>query len=491
MRNVIKKRFILKNYGRIICLYNTFISFVFVISTERSYFRVDCDTGILRKAKKIHFVGIGGSGMCALAEILHHEGFELTGSDNNESDTLTRIKSLGIPVTMGHSASNIGDAELVVHTAAVHADNPELQAARKKGIPVLERAALLGLIALRYPQTTAVSGTHGKTTTTCMLTQILLAAKLDPTAVIGGKLPFIGGSSRVGGSDLMVCEACEFVDSFLALHPAVSVILNIDADHLDYFKTMDNLIAHFRQFASQTTRTLVFNGDDKNTLLAVADSSLKKVTFGFGAGNDYTAENIRNENGCMCFDIKYSGGLIPVKLKIPGRHNILNAMAACAAAFESGASADAVSEGLDAYTGAGRRFEILGNVGGVTIADDYAHHPAELKATLEAAASMGYNRVWAVFQPFTYSRTVMLMDDFAQALKLADKVVLAEIMGSREVNTWNVYSKDLAEKIPGSVWFPDFRSIASHVLENAQPGDLVITLGCGDIYKAAKMMLGK
>ena len=431
--------------------------------------------------------------MSALAEILHHEGYELTGSDNNESDTLSRIISLGIPVKMGHSRDNIGNAQLVVHTAAVHEDNPEIIAAHEKNIPVIDRAELLGLISLRYSQTIAVAGTHGKTTTTCMITQILMAAGLDPTAVIGGKLPAIGGSSRVGHSEIMVCEACEFVDSFLSLHPAISVILNIDDDHLDYFKTMENLISHFGLFANQTSKTLIINGNDVNTLKAVKNSALRRVTFGFDKNNDYSAANIKTGvTGQLYFEILHQGDIIAsIALKVPGRHNILNALAACAAAVEAGASKEAIENGLNTFKGAGRRFEVLGKVRGITIVDDYAHHPTELKATLEAAAEMGFKRVWAVFQPFTYSRTVMLMDDFVRVLQIADRVVLAEIMGSREVNTYNVYSKDLCDKIPGSVWFSTFEEIASYVMENAGEGDLVITLGCGDIYKAAKMMLKK
>lgn len=446
---------------------------------------------ILRRVNRIHFVGIGGAGMCALAEIMHHRGYELTGSDNNESDTLKRIRKLGIPVTMGHFASNVNGSQLVVHTAAVHDDNVELQEARRQGIPVLERSELLGMVTGEYETAIAVSGTHGKTTVTSMLTQILLTAGLDPTALIGGKLPLIGGNCRVGKSELMVCEACEFVDTFLKLTPAISVILNIDADHLDYFKTMENLIAHFRMFAGQTTRALVYNGDDQHTLQAVADSPLKKVTFGLGEGNEYTALDIRvNDRHHVEFDILHQGAPVAhIELLIPGRHNVYNALAACAAAVEAGAQPADIEKGLNAYTGAGRRFEILGQVGGVTVADDYAHHPAELEATLRAAREQGYKRVWAVFQPFTFSRTVLLMDEFARVLKIADKVVLAEIMGSREVNTWHVYSKDLAARVPGSVVIPDFDEIAAYVLKNAQPGDLVITLGCGDIYKAAKKML--
>ncbi len=445
----------------------------------------------LENIKKVHFVGIGGAGMCALAEILFHKGYDLTGSDNNESDTLARIRAMGIPVQMGHRPENIGDAELVVHTAAVHADNAELVAARAKGVPVMERAQLLGLVADRFPDSFAVAGTHGKTTTTCMLTQIFLTAGLDPTAVIGGKLPAIGGNSRVGASTFLTAEACEYNDSFLHMHPAVSVILNIDNDHLEYFKTMENLKAHFRTFAEQTSRAVVCNGDDANTMEALRGYARPLVTFGFSSGCNFSAADLRIEPMSHAeFTIRHGGrDFAHIRLRIPGRHNVLNALAAAAAASLAGVKAADIEEGINSYAGAGRRFEILGQVNGITVADDYAHHPAELRATLTAAKEMGYHAVWAVFQPFTFSRTVLLMDEFAQVLRIPDHVVLAEIMGSREVNTYHVYSKDLAAKVPGSVWFPDFEQIAAYVLEHAQPGDLVITLGCGDIYKAAKRML--
>lgn len=461
------------------------------VSELRNENKLKSSKELLKRIKKVHFVGIGGAGMCALAEILYQRGYNLSGSDVNESETLARIKKLGIPVKMQHLAENINGAELVIHTAAVHADNIELITARQRNIPILERAELLGILSAEYANTIAVSGTHGKTTTTSMITQILVMAGLDPTALIGGKLPFIGGNSRIGNSDIMVCEACEFVDSFLQLNPTISLILNIDSDHLDYFKTLDNLIAHFTMFNNITSETIIYNGDDANTLKAIANTKLNKITFGLSESNDFHANNIsvKDDNNYE-FDVIYKNNKFAhIVLSVPGKHNISNALAACAAAFCVSASAEDIEKGLKSFTGAGRRFEILGQVNGVTIADDYAHHPTELKLTLEAAKQMNYKRVWAVFQPFTFSRTVLLMNEFVMALNVADKVVLAEIMGSREQNIYNVYSKDLAEKIPGSVWFENFEKISEYVIKNATAGDLVITLGCGDIYKAAKLML--
>ncbi|MEZ3496990.1 MAG: UDP-N-acetylmuramate--L-alanine ligase [Lachnospiraceae bacterium] len=447
---------------------------------------------LLKQVKRIHFIGIGGSGMCPLAEILHSEGYVLSGSDNNESDTLARIRALGIPVTMGQKAENIAGAEMVVYTAALLKDNPELVAAKESGIPTFERAKLFGAISRLYKDCIGICGTHGKTTVTSMTTQVMLEAKLDPSAVIGGKLPLIDANGRVGKSEHFVCEACEFVDTFLELSPTVAVILNIDEDHLDYFKTLDNLILSFHKFADMATDAVLYNGDDANTLKAMNGITGKTlVTFGFQNTNDYYPENISTARGAFYgFDVMHGGEKLGhIQLNVPGRHNILNALAAIAASMHAGADFAACKAGLEAFGGAGRRFEILGEYAGITFADDYAHHPAELRVTLESAMKMDYNRVWAVFQPFTYSRTYMLMDDFAEVLQIPDRCVLTEIMGSREINTYNVYTAQLAEKIPNSVWFNTFDEVADYVLQNAEAGDLVLTLGCGDIYKAAKMMI--
>ncbi len=446
---------------------------------------------LLDTVKRIHFIGIGGAGMCPLAEILHSKGYMLSGSDNNETDTLQRIRNLGIPVVLGQKAENIGDAEMVVFTAALLPDNPELVAARESGVPTFERSKLFGAITRKFGNCIGVCGTHGKTTVTSMLTHILLKCGIDTSAVIGGKLPLIESNGRVGTEDILVCEACEFANTFLDLSPSVALILNIDADHLEFFKTMDNLIASFGKFAALARDAVIFNGDDENTLVAVSKVGEKKhISFGLSSKNDWYAENISFNRGAFpCFDLMHQGKKLGrVTLSVPGEHNVLNALAALAAASYIGADINNAIDVITGFGGAGRRFEILGEYNGITIADDYAHHPAELKVTLEATAKMNYKNVWAVFQPFTFSRTYMLLDDFADVLKIADKVVLTEIMGSREINTYDIHTEQLAEKIPGSVWFDSFDTIAQYLYDNVGIGDLVITLGCGDVYKIAKKL---
>lgn len=445
---------------------------------------------LLDNIKKIHFIGIGGSGMCPLAEILHSEGFVLTGSDCNESDTLERIRSYSIPVFMGHKAENITDQELVVYTAAVKADNPELIEAKSKGITCIERSIMLGIVTRRYNRSIAVSGTHGKTSTTAMLSQVLIGSGFDPSAIIGGKLPFIGGNSYVGQSDIIVCEACEYVDTFLELTPYISIILNVDADHLDYFKDLDHIKNSFNRFSKQTSGLLVINGDDENTVDAVKDVELQKITFGFNDTNDYYAANVRQIGAFPIFDFMHNGEkLCEIELVVPGKHNIYNALAAAATAAYLGATPDEIAENLHKFTGVHRRFEILGKPQGITVADDFAHHPTELTATLTAAMNMGFKRVWAVFQPHTFSRTAMLLDDFAKALSIPDKVVISEILAVRETNTYNIYNTDLGAKIDGAVCIDTFEDITKYICENAKEGDLVLTMGGGNVYMCANMIL--
>ena len=445
---------------------------------------------LLDNIKRIHFIGIGGSGMCPIAEILRSEGFEISGSDMNEGETLDKIKSYGIPVFMGHFAENIEGAELVVYSAAVKEDNPERMAAKEQGIPCIERSVMLGIVTRRYKRSIAVSGTHGKTTTTAMLSQILIGSGFDPSAIIGGKLPFIGGNSYVGNSDIIVCEACEYVDTFLELNPYISIILNIDADHLDYFKNLDNIKKSFNKFANQTTGLLVLNGDDENTLEAVKDVKLEKITYGFGENCDYRAVSVEADKGVFeQYDLYFKGEkLTSVQLIVPGKHNVYNSLAAAATAHYLGATANEISENLHKFGGVHRRFEILGTPKGITVADDFAHHPTELTVTLNAAMNMGFNKVWAVFQPHTFSRTAMLLDDFAEALKIPDVAVISEILPVRETNTYNIYSRDLGAKVPDSVCLDTFEEITDYVCKNANEGDLILTMGGGNVYMCANMI---
>ena len=431
--------------------------------------------------------------MYPLAQILHSRGYYLTGSDNNETSTLDAVRRMGIPVVLGQKAENIAGADLIVHSAAIMDDNPELMSARASGVLTVERSDLLGLITEEYSKAFCVSGTHGKTTTSSMLTMILLEAGIDLSTVIGGKLKAIGGSGRAGKSEYMVCEACEFVDTFLKLSPNISIILNIDRDHMDYFKTMENLKRSFSKFCGLTTDIIIANGDDANTMEAVnaADARARVITFGKTDKNDFYAANIRHIADFHTeFTLMHDGKpLCDIAVHVPGIHNVYNAVAACAAAYSAGIPVEALRGGLEKFGGAMRRFERLATIKGVTFVDDYGHHPAEISATLKTAKEMSFSRVWAVHQPFTYSRTAMLLDEFAKALSIADKVVLTEIMGSREKNTYNIYSADLAAKIDGCVWFPTFGEVARYVVDNVREGDLVITTGCGDVYKVADMMI--
>ncbi len=447
------------------------------------------NSNILDNVKRIHFVGIGGSGMCPLAEILFSEGFEITGSDCNESDTLDRIKSMGIKVFDGHKEENIEGADLVVYTAAVKKDNPELVASFARNIPCLERSVMLGIVTKRYNRSVAVAGTHGKTSTTAMISQILIGSGFDPSAIIGGKLPAIGGNSYVGQSDIIVCEACEYVDTFLQLHPYLSVVLNIDADHLDYFKNLDNIKSSFKKFADQTSHAIIFCGDDQNSVDTFKDTGIKKITFGVGAGCDYRAENIISDGMNQSFDFYFKNELITkVKLVVPGKHNIMDALAASAAAHFLGATGKEISENLEKFTGVHRRFEVLGVSKGITVADDFAHHPTELTAVLTSAMNMGFRKVWAIFQPHTFSRTAILLDDFAKALKIPDEIIISEILAVRETNTYNIYSTDLGAKIPNSHCIDTFEEITDFILKNAQEGDLVLTMGGGNVYRCANMI---
>lgn len=459
----------------------------------RAKFLVKIDDA-LKTAKNMHFIGIGGAGMCPLAEIFISLGYNVTGSDNNDTETFRRIEKEGAKVFLGQKKENISkDTDLVIYTNAILAGNEELEYA-KANFTTFERAELLGAVSRIFSNCIGICGTHGKTTTSSMTTQALLKAGLDPSAVIGGKLPVIDAYGRYGHSENFVCESCEFNNTFLHMNPDMAVVLNIDEDHLDFFGNLENIKKSFRQFCENTTKTVIYNGDDENTVDMLKGIKGKNlVSFGKGEQNEWTAKNIVVPGGFRLeYDIYHNGEFVHhVTLSVPGEHNILNSLAAFIASYLSGGDTEKICEGLSEFKGAGRRFELLGTFNGIAVVDDYAHHPKEIEVTLNAALKMGYKRVWAVHQPFTYSRTSLLLDDFVRVLKMADKCVISEIMGSREVNTIGIKATDLSSKIPGAIQIDKLSDIADYLAENCEEGDLVITLGCGDVYKVSRMLVEK
>ena len=448
-------------------------------------------SGLLKNVNRIHFIGIGGSGMYPLVQILSSKGYTITGSDVNKGSIINNERAMGIQVFMGHDAKNAEGADLVVYSAAIHPDNVEYQAANAQGIRCVERSVLLGYVCRLYQKSICVAGTHGKTTTTGMITTLLELAGQDPAAVIGGKLPLIDGYGKAGSGSSIVIEACEYSETFLHLSPSIAVILNIDNDHLDYYKTMDGLKAAFKKFALLCTHTAIANADDENTIQVMNTLDRDVITFGIDHHADYRADNIREyKPGFFEFDVLEFGEFFAhLQLGAPGYHNIYNALAMASCVRLVGLEPRDAVRAAQEFRGTGRRFEIKGEVNGAVVADDYAHHPTELRATLETAKKMGYNHVWAVHQPFTYSRTRALLDDFAEVLQIADHVVLTPIMGSREVDDGSVCSQDLANKIPGAVVVDGLTEAADYIKAHVEPGDLVITLGCGDVYKASDAMI--
>ncbi len=450
--------------------------------------------------KHIHFIGIGGISMSGLAEILLNLGYKISGSDIKASGVTEKLEKMGIKINTYHSKENIQNPDLVVYTAAVRESNPELAYARELNIPVIDRATLLGLIMKRYPQSIAVSGTHGKTTTTSMITMILLNSGLDPTVHIGGELDAIGGSTKIGGKNYFITEACEYVESFLKFHPYLAVVLNIDADHLDYFRDIEHIKDAFHKFLSLVPENgyVVGCADDKNTLELINKLSCNKITYGLKSSEAlWTARDIRfDASGCGAFNVFCRNEFFAeIKLNVPGIHNVNNALAAIAACHTIGCSADAIKLGLSEFFGTHRRFEQKGIVEGIRVVDDYAHHPSEVKATLKAARNSSHNRIWCVFQPHTYTRTRALLDEFAAAFTDADVVLLADIYAAREADTGDIHSGMLAEKINGlgqeAIYLRNFESIVDHLVKNSLPGDLVLTMGAGDIYRVGEMFLNR
>ncbi len=452
------------------------------------------------KPIRIYFIGIGGISMSGLAEILLSEGFTVSGSDRAPSDLTRMLEDRGVNVFYGQKKENLTkDIDLVVYTAAIKSDNPELLAAHKLNIPMLTRAELLGQMMKNYETPVAVSGTHGKTTTTSMISQILLSAEADPTLSIGGIYRPIGGNIRVGASELFVTEACEYTNSFLSFFPKIGIILNIEEDHLDFFKDLADIRNSFHRFAQllPADGTLIINGDIERCEELTEGLSCKVITYGLSSGSDYTASQVTyDESGFPSFILsRQNGGERKFSLRVHGDHNILNALAAIALADLLGLSDEVIHAGLAAFTGTDRRFEYKGQVNGVNIIDDYAHHPTEIRATLSAAAQYPHRRLWCVFQPHTYTRTKAFLEEFASALSLADEIILADIYAAREKDTLGISSETLQEKIRSlghsCHYFPTFEAIENYLLKNCTKDDLLITMGAGDVVKVGENLLQK
>lgn len=436
--------------------------------------------------------------MNGLASILLNMGYKVTGSDMRYSKAISKLEQLGINVHIGHSSDNITNPDMVVYTAAISKDNPELLKAAELGIPLIERSVLLGIITKKHPKSIAVSGTHGKTSTTSMIAMIMLEEGLNPNIHIGGDLDAIGGGTRIGGNEYFVTEACEYVDSFLKLYPYIAVILNIEADHLDYFKDINHIKNSFHKFATQVQDKgyIIACADDKNTMEVLNDIHHTKITYGIKS--DFAALRAIDiefdSNGKPSYKLVADGkdcGII--KLGVPGLHNVLNSLAAAAACKAVGCSMESIKQGLLKYTGVHKRFEYKGTINGTTVIDDYAHHPSEIKATLETARKCASSRIWCVFQPHTYSRSKFFIDEFASAFSNADSVIVSDIYAAREIDNGLIHARTLAERIKKSCkdtqYISSFEDIAAYLKEKTKPGDMVITIGAGDISKVGELLL--
>ena len=442
----------------------------------------------LQPGKRVHLVGIGGVSMRPLGLVLKGMGMVVTGSDMNASVSTDELIAKGIEVSIGHRGENILGADCIIRTAAAHNDNPEIAAARSMGVPVFERAQAWGVIMQAYKNAVCIAGTHGKTTTTSMTTHIFMEAGIDPTVMIGGYLPLLNAGHRVGNGDTIVLESCEYCDSFLNFAPTLAVITNIEADHLDYFKDLQDIQKSFRKFAELSTNGVLANGDDPHVVEAL--EGISYVSFGLSDKNRIYTDNVSAD--WRHFDVICDGSYYcHIDLPVFGKHNVFNALAAVGAAWLLNISGDAVTRGLAGFISADRRMQYKGEVNGAVLYDDYAHHPDELAATIEAVRTMEHKRLVIAFQPHTYTRTKALFDDFVLQLRKADVLVLAEIYAAREKNTIGISSKDLVRQIPGSFYCETLPQVAQQLRNIAQPGDVILTVGAGDIFRAGEMLLAQ
>lgn len=447
--------------------------------------------------KYVHFIGIGGVSMSGLARILLNKGISVSGSDMGDSIILSELSENGAKIYSGHAAENIASPDLVVYTDAISEDNPEYLESLSKGIPTMDRGTFLGQLMKQYKNSIAVSGTHGKTSTTGMLSVILGDSDLNPTILLGGYLDQLKGNIQIGGTELLITEACEYKRNLLKFYATIGLVLNIDADHLDYYKSLDEIVDTFAEFASAIPSDgyLVINSDDENCEKVVQKSNCNVVTFGINNPAVYTAEDISsNDDGTTSYTLTIDGsGKYSVKLSVPGIHNVYNSLGAIASSHIAGLSINDILSNIEGFKGTNRRFEKKGEINGFTIIDDYAHHPTEVKATLDAVKSLNPSRIWCIFQPHTYTRTKSLLDDFSISFSGADKIIITNIYAAREKDTGIVHSKDLTEKIVSkngdAIFIDSFQDIESYILENASTGDVVITMGAGDIYKVGDNIL--
>lgn len=452
----------------------------------------------LNKYKNIHMVGIGGISMSGLAEILFKEGFNVSGCDVKSSNITEKLKRDGIIVYLGHDPSHVTGADLIVHTAAVKNDNPEILKAKELGIPIIDRAELLGSLMKNYNYGIAVAGCHGKTTTTSMLAITMQQAELDPTILLGGEIDDIGGNVRIGNSPYFLTEACEYYDSFLKFYPYIAIVLNIDSDHLDYFKDINQIKESFLKFISLVPDSgyiIACNDNEhvRDILKRVKDRNI--ITYGINWPSHYTAQNITfNSNGYPEFDVFYNGqNLGKFKLSVPGQHNVYNALATIAASTTIGINMDIVKKAIKDFRGTHRRFEYKGNINGISVIDDYAHHPTEIKATLKAALNYPHKRIVCVFQPHTFSRTKALLNEFSQAFDCADHVIITDIYAAREKDNGIVNSKMLVDLLRqrgiDAEYVKTFDEVVNFLRQKATNGDIIMTMGAGDIYKVGEMYL--
>lgn len=447
----------------------------------------------IKKYKNIHMIGIGGVSMSGIAAILSNWGFHITGSDMNDGESLKKLKQLGIKVTIGHNLEDVSSSDIVVYSAAVKQDDPEILKAKELNIPTIERADFLGELTRCYKDTICISGTHGKTTTTSMISLCFLESLKDPSIQVGAYLKQIDGNYKVGNSEHFIIEACEYVESFLKFSPKAEIILNIDNDHLDYFKTFENIKKAFEKYVKllPSDGLLILNGDDNNCLDLAKLTNAKTITYGINNESaDFVAKSISfDDDGFAVFDVYYKNEFyISLHLAIPGKHNVLNSLACLALSTEYGINKEDVKKALTKFTGAHRRFEYKGKINNIaSVYDDYAHHPTEIVATANALSHKKYNKSWVIFQPHTYSRTKELLNDFANALILFDNIIVLDIYAAREKNTFNISSTDLVDKIStlGRIakYIPNFDDCANFVKQNIDKNDIVVTLGAGTVTK--------